>query len=191
MQDLGQNRRVNIMKRSMMVSVWIALLVSGIFAQSQITRVSVIDLQKVYMTYYKDSQAVRAFEDEKSRVQTEIKRLGDEIKNLQKRQLDLRAQGFMADAASIDEILYRKAQFLADFIKIKQAELDAKAMELTKSDAFVQTLYRTVQSIAELEGYSLVLSSKNADEVGSSIIWFSPMIDITDKVIQMLLGAGR
>ena len=76
-------------------------------------------------------------------------------------------------------------------IWIKQAELDAKAVELTQSDAFVQTLYRTVQSVAEVDGYSLVLSSRNADEVGSSIIWFSPMIDITDKVIQLLLGAGR
>ena len=94
-------------------------------------------------------------------------------------------------AAALDATLHRKAQFLADYIRIKQAELDAKATELTKSDAFVKTLYRTVQSVAETDGYSLVLSSRNVDDVGSSIIWFSPMIDITDKVIQQLLGSGR
>ncbi|OHD81698.1 MAG: hypothetical protein A3J97_08705 [Spirochaetes bacterium RIFOXYC1_FULL_54_7] len=179
------------MKRLCMMALAVVLLVTGAFAQSQITRVSVIDLQKVYMTYYKDSQAVRAFEDEKARVQSEIKRLGDEIKDIQKSQLELRSLGYGVDAAALDETLYRKAQFLADYIRIKQAELDAKATELTQSDAFVQTLYRTVQSIAEKDGYSLVLSSRNADNVGSSIIWFSPMIDITDKVIQLLLGAGR
>ena len=179
------------MKRFVIAVLMAAGVLSGAFAQSQITRVSVIDLQKVYMTYYKDSQAVRAFEDEKLRVQAEIKRLGDEIRDIEKSQLELKSMGYAVDAAALDETLYRKAQFLADYIRIKQAELDAKATELTKSDAFVQTLYRTVQSVAEVDGFSLVISSRNADDVGSSVIWFSPMIDITDKVIQMLLGAGR
>lgn len=174
-----------------MMTSAVLLLVSGVYAQSQITRVSVIDLQKVYMTYYKDSQAVRAFEEEKALVQSEIMRLGDEIKDIQRRQLQLRSLGLVTDAAALDATLHRKAQFLADYIRIKQAELDAKATELTKSDAFVKTLYRTVQSVAETDGYSLVLSSRNVDDVGSSIIWFSPMIDITDKVIQQLLGSGR
>ncbi|HPE36947.1 MAG TPA: OmpH family outer membrane protein, partial [Spirochaetales bacterium] len=58
----------------------------------------------------------------------------------------------------------------------------------TQSDAFGKLLYRTVQAIAEAEGYSLILSSKNADNVGSTIIWFSSMIDITDKVIQALVS---
>ena len=48
------------MKRLIMMTSAVLLLVSGVYAQSQITRVSVIDLQKVYMTYYKDSQIGRA-----------------------------------------------------------------------------------------------------------------------------------
>lgn len=122
-----------------MMTSAVLLLVSGVYAQSQITRVSVIDLQKVYMTYYKDSQAVRAFEEEKALVQSEIMRLGDEIKDIQRRQLQLRSLGLVTDAAALDATLHRKAQFLADYIRIKQAELDAKATELTKSDAFVKT----------------------------------------------------
>jgi len=87
-----------------------------------------------------------------------------------------------------DENLYRKAQYLSDYVKLKQADLDEKAQILSRGDAFVQMLYRTVQSISEKEGYSIVISSHNVADVGSSVIWFSPMIDITDLVIQAMLG---
>jgi len=167
-----------------------AAALAGTAVAQQITRVAVIDLQKVYLTYDKDSHAVRAFEEEKARVQDEIKRLGDEIKELQKKRLELQAKGDAVALKALDEQLYRKAQFLSDFIKVKQAEIDDKAKALAMSDSFAQALYRTIQSVAELDGYSLVINSRSADSVGSAVIWFSPMIDITDKVIQALLGAS-
>lgn len=176
------------MKKRLFVAAALVLLGSQLFAQ-QITRVAVIDLQKVYMTYYKDSQAVRAFEDEKQRVQDEIKRLGDEIKVLQQKRLEVLATGDAQALKTFDDGLYRKAQFLSDYVKVKQADLDAKAQALSNTSSFVQMLYRAVQSLSETEGYSLVISSRNADSVGSSVVWFSPMIDITDKVIQALLGS--
>ncbi|HOZ72531.1 MAG TPA: OmpH family outer membrane protein [Spirochaetales bacterium] len=176
------------MKKTAIIGLALFALCAQAFGQ-QITRVGVIDLQKVYTTYYKDSQAVRALEEEKARVNEEIKRLSEEIKELQKRRLGLLSSADAAALKTFDEELYRKAQFLSDFVKIKQADLDAKAESMTKGDAFVQMLYRTVQAISEAEGFSLVISSRNASDVGSSVIWFSPMIDITDKVIQALLGA--
>lgn len=168
----------------------IALLGLGfqVFGQ-QITRVAVIDLQKVYMTYYKDSQAVRALEEDKIRVNDEIRRLSDEIKDLQRQRLQLAVSSDPQTLKAFDEKLYSKAQFLSDYVKIKQAEIDAKAQSLSQGDSFVQMLYRTVQAISEAEGFSLVLSSRDATSTGSSVIWFSPMIDITDKVIQALLGS--
>ena len=176
------------MKKRMILALALVALAAQAFGQ-QITRVAVIDLQKVYMTYYKDSQAVRSLEEEKLRVTEEIRRLNDEIKDLQRQRLEVLASGDAATLKSFDENLYRKAQFLSDFVKIKQADLEEKAKVLSKGDAFVQMLYRTVQSISEKEGYSLVITSRDAADVGSSVIWFSPMIDITDMVIQALLGS--
>jgi len=174
-------------KRLAVFLVFLAGFSVIVFSQ-QITRVAVIDLQKVYMTYYKDSQAVRSFEEEKLRVQTEIQRLGEEIKGLQAKRLEVQAGSDSAALQSIDSQLLRKAQFLQDYIRIKKAELDDKAKALSEANAFIQTLYRTIQSMAEMDGYSLVFSSRNTDSVTSGIVWFSPMIDITDKVIQALLG---
>ncbi len=175
------------MKKRMILALVLFALAAQAFGQ-QITRVAVIDLQKVYMTYYKDSQAVRSLEEEKLRINDEIKRLSEEIKDLQRKRLDVLSAGDALSLKAFDENLYRKAQFLSDFVKIKQAELDDKANALSKGDAFVQMLYRTVQTISEKEGYSLVISSRDAADTGSSVIWFSPMIDITDMVIQALLG---
>jgi outer membrane protein len=174
--------------RKLSVLAIMVVAVSTQLSAQQITRVAVIDLQKVYMTYYKDSMAVRSFEEEKLRVQEEISKLSAEIKGLQQKRLEVLSSSDSAALKSFDETLYRKAQFLSDFVKIKQADLDAKAQSLAKGDAFVQMLYRTVQTVAETEGYSLVISSRDASDVGSSVIWFSPMIDISDKIIQALLG---
>ncbi len=176
------------MNKKLLLALAIFALASQAFAQ-QITRVAVIDMQKVYTTYYKDSQAVRSLEDEKLRVTEEIRRLNEEIKDLQRKRLELHSTADAATLKAFDDNLYRKAQFLSDYVKIKQAELDEKARALSKGDAFVQMLYRTVQTISEKEGYSLVISSRGAADVNSPVIWFSPMIDISDMVIQNLLGS--
>lgn len=175
------------MKRAI-IALCLATAAAAAYAQ-QITRVAVIDLQKVYMTYYKDSASVRSFEEQKLKVQAEIARLNGEVTEMQRKRLELAAAGDATALKAFDLELYKKAQFLSDYVKVKQAELDAKAESLSKGDSFAQLLYRAVQSTAEAEGYSIVISSKDASSVGSSVIWFSPMIDITDKVIQSLLGS--
>ena len=175
------------MKRRILVALALFLLAMQAFGQ-QITRVAVIDMQKVYMTYYKDSLSVRSLEEEKLAVNLEIKRLSDEIKEIQHKRLDVLSSGDAQMLKAYDENLYRKAQYLSDYVKLKQADLDERAQILSRGDAFVQMLYRTVQSISEKEGYSIVISSHDVADVGSSVIWFSPMIDITDLVIQAMLG---
>lgn len=177
------------MKKALLFASFALAFALSAFAQ-QITRVAVIDLQKVFLTYQKDSFAVRAFEEEKVRIQDEIKRLGDEIRDLQKSRLELQARGDAAGLKAIDDLIYRKAQFLSDYIKVKQAEMDDKAKALASNDAFAQSLYRVIQKVSEMDGYSLVISSRGADSVGGAVIWYSPMIDITDKVIQELLGTA-
>ncbi len=175
------------MKRRILLSFALLVLSMQAFGQ-QITRVAVIDMQKVYMTYYKDSLSVRSLEEEKLAVNLEIKRLSDEIKEIQRKRLDVLSAGDAQALKIFDENLYRKAQYLSDYVKLKQADLDEKAQILSRGDAFVQMLYRTVQSISEKEGYSIVISSHDVAVVGSSVIWISPMIDITDLVIQAMLG---
>lgn len=153
----------------------------------QITRIAVIDMQKIYMTYYSDSAVVRNFEAEKQKIQEQIKKLSDEIMDLQKKKLQLQTEGKTAEIAALDIELAKKAQYLSDFIRIKKAELDEKAQKLMNSDDFMNRLYKTVQQVAESEGFSIVLDVRSINQVTSNIIWYTPMIDLTDKIIQALV----
>jgi len=175
-------------KKRLFYAVLLMCMSGLLFAQTQqITRIAVIDMQKIYLTYYSDSSAVRNFEAEKQKVQDQIQKLSDEIKELQKKKLQLQTDGKTAEAAALDGEIAKKAQYLSDFIRIKKAELDEKAQKLMNTDDFMNRLYKTVQQVAESEGFSIVLDIRGINQVTSNIIWFTPLIDITDKVIQVMI----
>jgi Outer membrane protein (OmpH-like). len=56
-----------------------------------------------------------------------------------------------------------------------------------QSDSFIKQVYDEIRYIAESEGYTMVLNMKN----NPNIIWFNPMIDITEKLIQNLKTRNR
>ena len=157
----------------------------GVSAQ-QMTRIAVIDLQKVIMAYSKDGAAFNDFELKKTKIQTEIDRQGEEIKRLQAQKVDADRSGDKNKAVKIEGDIYQKAEYLRDYVRAKQAELDDDARKLSASSEFVQLVYKQIQQIAESEGYSLVLNLKSADSVIGSVVWYSSQIDITDEVIQAL-----
>lgn len=177
-------------KRSIPASVLMFLALASAAAQ-QITRVAVVDLAKVYLTYSRDSAAVRKLEEDKQKVQAEIDRMSNEIKQLQVRRAEAIARSDQTEVLRMDQELYRRAQYLSDYYKAKQAELEDRSRKLMESSDFSQLVYRTIQGLAEAEGYSVILSSQSTGSVTSPIIWYSPAVDVTDKVIQALIGKAQ
>jgi outer membrane protein len=53
---------------------------------------------------------------------------------------------------------------------------------LSANDTFYKKLSRVIKKVAENEGLSMVLSLQGEE----SILWYSPAVDITDKVIAEL-----
>ncbi len=177
-------------KRTILAFLLTVAALSGLSAQ-QITRVAVVDLAKVYLTYSRDSAAVRKLEEDKLKVQSEIDRMSNEIKQLQARRADAVARSDQAEILRLDQEIYRRAQYLSDYYKAKQSELEDRSRRLMESSDFSQLVYRTIQGIAEAEGYSVILSSHSTGSVTSAIIWYSPAVDVTDKVIQALIGKAQ
>ena len=60
--------------------------------------------------------------------------------------------------------------------------MESLKSKLADSDSFYDTLYSVIENIAESEGLSLILSLQQAN----AILWYSPSVDITDKVIDRL-----
>jgi Skp family chaperone for outer membrane proteins len=157
----------------------------------QITRIAVVDLSKVIAAYSKDAQAVKDFEKKKSQVQTDIDAMSAEIMRLMTQKADADKAGDKAASLKLRDDIDRKTKALTDFVSAKQVELDDQAKKLATTDLFSQGLYKQIQNVAETEGYSLVINLKSSDSVMNSVLWYSPMIDITADVIQALTGTAQ
>ncbi|MDR2480199.1 MAG: OmpH family outer membrane protein [Treponema sp.] len=153
----------------------------------QLTRFAVVDLPKVYAAFFRDSRAVRDFEERSARVQNEIDRMTREIQDLKSKQADAVLQGDQNLALRLDNEMYRKSDFLKEYYSTKTAELEDIRKKLSTSGSFLEQVYNEIKFIAESEGYSMVLNLKES----KGILWYSPTVDITDKVIQNLLNKAR
>jgi outer membrane protein len=158
-------------------------LATSLYSQ-QLTRIAVIDLPKVYSAYFRESRIVREFEERSAAIQADIDKMTREIQELRSRRIDLVHQGDQAGALRLENEIYRKQEFLKEYYTVKTAELEDQRRKLAQSDSFMEQVHGEIRSIAESEGYTLVIPIKD-------VIWYSPTVDITDKVIQNLANRSR
>lgn len=156
-----------------------ALAACALSAQ-QITRFALVDTSRIYTTFYRDSRSVREFDAKKKQYQGEIQRMTDEIKNLRQQKVDAETVGDSMKAARLDTDIASKTSTLLEYSKAKNAEIDALKKKLMTDDEFYSILYDEISKIAAADGYSMVLSLQD----DNSILWYSPTVDITDKVIR-------
>ncbi len=164
----------------------VSLFATGAAYAQQMTRVAVIDLVRVYDAYSTDSAAARAFEDDRAKVQAQLDRMKAEISDIQKRKADAAQAGKSDVVSQLDKELAAKLKNLKDYLTGKTVELEEKKRKLLDSSEFARSVYETVQRVAESEGFSVVFTTTGTDSVANPIIWYSPLIDITDKVIASL-----
>ena len=153
----------------------------------QLTRFAVVDLPRVYTTFFRESRAVRDFEERSARVQIEIDRMTREIQEMRSRHADAGLAGNQREALRLENEIYKRSEFLRDYFQTKTAELEEQKKRLTQSDAFLDQVNDEIRYIAESEGYSMVLNLKE----NAGILWFSPTVDVTDKLIQNLMNKAR
>jgi outer membrane protein len=148
----------------------------------QLTRFAIVDLPKVYIAFFRDSRPVREFEERSARVQSEVDRRTREITELRGRYSEAVLRGDQAEANRLEGQVYRLSEALGDYYKTQTAILEDQRKRLMQSGSFLDQVYDEIRYIAESEGYSIVLNL--ADNKG--IIWYSPTVDVTDRLIQNL-----
>ena len=175
------------MKKILLLFILVSVFCLAAEAQ-QLTRFAVVDLPKVYVAFFRESRAVRDFEERSARVQSDIDRMTAEIQNLRISQVNAQAQGNQEQALRLEAEITRRSDFLKEYYRTKTAELESLKNRLTQSGAFLEQMYDEIRFIAESEGYSMVLNLSD----NNGILWYSPTVDITDKLIQNLMTkAGR
>jgi outer membrane protein len=164
------------------------LALAGTAEAQQLTRFAVVDLPRVYMAFFRESRAVRDFEERSARVQSEIDRMTAEIQSLRVNMVNAQAQGNYEQALRLEADINRRSDFLREYYRTRTEELESLKSRLTQSGTFLEQVYDEIRFIAESEGYSMVLNLKE----NTGILWYSPTVDITDRLIRNLLQkSGR
>jgi len=159
----------------------------GFLNAQQLTRFAVVDMPKVYTAFFRDSRAVRQFEEKSAKVQSEIDKITKEIQDLKSRHLDSVQKGDQTEALRLETQINRRSDFLKDYYNTKTAELENEKKRLMQAGSFLDQVYDEIRYIAESEGYSMVINLKE----NNGIIWYSTTVDITDKLISNLLTKAR
>ncbi|MDR0402507.1 MAG: OmpH family outer membrane protein [Treponema sp.] len=175
------------MRRAAIVVLLAAGAVFSVSAQ-QITRFAVVDLVKVYSAFFNESRAVREFNERSVRVQNEINRLNQELQETKANLVNAQARGDREQALRLESEVNKKTRFIQEYYQTNMADLEAQKARLAQSDAFLNQINNEVRLLAETEGYSMVLNKQE----GSGILWYSPAVDITNRLIEQLRSkAGR
>ena len=148
----------------------LAVFYTGLYAQQmRITNVGVVDTGRVYTTYFRESSAVRTYDSKKADFQAEVDKLTAELQNLQDKKIAYEKSGNESAALRTESEITKKADFLTAYTASKNMEPEKQ-------------LYKVISHIAESDGYTLILSLQQAN----GILWYSPTVDITEKVIAEL-----
>ncbi|MDR2069047.1 MAG: OmpH family outer membrane protein [Spirochaetaceae bacterium] len=159
----------------------------GVLGAQQLTRFAVVDMTKVYTAFFRESRAVREFEERSRQVQAEIDRMTEEIQELRLSHARAETRGDREQALRLENDITRRSEYLKEYYQLKTAELEKQKERLAQSSTFLDQVLTEIRYIAESEGYTMVLNMND-----NGIIWYSPTVDITDKLIQSLSArAGR
>ncbi|HZK19445.1 MAG TPA: OmpH family outer membrane protein [Treponemataceae bacterium] len=155
------------------------LFIVGLGFAQEITRFGVVDTALVYSTFFRESSAVRSYESKKTGFQDEINTLTQDIQKLQEKKINYEKNDNKTQAIKIEAQIIQKTDFLNEYSRAKNIELESLRKNLEASDGFYEKLYRVISRIAETGGYSMILSLHHSD----SILWYSPTVDVTNDVI--------
>lgn len=165
-------------KKVLLGSLFFSLFATSLFAQ-QIPRLGVVDTALVYSTHFRESAAVRNYELKRANLQVEVDKITQELKELQQKKVEYEKNNNSVAALRLEAEITKKAEYITEYTRAKNIELETLRKNLSNSDEFYEKLYQVINRIAESEGYSMILSLQQANV----ILWYSPTVDITDKVI--------
>ncbi|TXT41886.1 MAG: outer membrane protein [Spirochaetes bacterium] len=166
-----------------------SLAVFSLGAQ-QITRVAVVDLSRIMAAFPNQTQAIKNFETRKAEVQAVVDVKALEIRTLQARRNEIQNQNGMFDEmATLDAKIVRLTAELKEYLSARQNELDLLARSISSNTSFIQKLNGMIAQVAEAEGFSLVLNLKPQDPSAAVVLWNSPSVDLTDKIIQAMAAS--
>jgi len=167
--------------RSTLTAVVLAALVAAALPAQQLTTVGVVDTDRVYNSFYRDSQAVRELERLRQEYQQEINGELQQLESLRDRRLLAQEQGNDRLVENLNREISQLERYLEDLTQRRRRQLEERQNSLL-SDDFFADMQSAIQFVAESLGFTVVL---RADSDG--LQWWSSEVDISEQVVQRLI----
>lgn len=167
-------------KKGIFATVFSLVASFGIFAQQHITNFGIVDTSKVYEHFFRKSAAVKAYDNKRADIQKELDKRTQELRDLKDKKEELDALGDADGASKLVQQIKTKTEFLRDYKTTKDLELKNLKKSLSESNDFYIQLSKTIKRVAENEGLSMILNLQGEN----AILWYSPTVDVTEKVIK-------
>ncbi|MDR1315400.1 MAG: OmpH family outer membrane protein [Spirochaetales bacterium] len=174
------------MKVRYIVFITLCLCAAFPLSPEQLTTVGIVDVTRVSTAFFRDSRAVIELEELTRRLQSEIDGITAEINQLKDRKLQAESSGDQSLALRLDEEIYKKTNYLRDYFRVRNTQLQERKNHLAESSAFLSQLQQAIAFIAEDQGYNVIIKSSDPN-----LLWWSRQVDITDLVISRLLESSR
>ena len=174
------------MKKIVLVILMCGIFLVSLSAQATITRFAVVDMNRVASVYAGQSPEFRAFAEKRDKIQAEMDKQNKELQELNARLAEAQEKENQKEIKNLENQIRTKTQTLQTYIRNNFAELEKEQERLLNNEAFQTQLTNIIRGVAESEGFSMVLRKDNP-----AILWSSPSVDITNKVIERIRGVRR
>ena len=162
------------------------MLVAPAVTADTITKIGMVDIERIATAYFRESQAHRNYEEQRAQVGREAEQILEEIRELENQRLSAERDGNRPQALALSDEVFNLREYYGEFVRIRNEQLRRDLALLSSSDIFLGALADAIQFVAEQQGYSLVLRKND------QFLFFLPEIDLTDAVITRLAQvAGR
>ena len=163
----------------------VGLIVSTAGANEQLSTVAVVDVQRIYNSFYRDSQAVRDLERLREQYQNEIDSQIEELEELRTQRVEARDNDNQRAEIRLDEEISELQAFIQELTQRRRRQLEIQQERVT-SDQFLEDVQRAIVFVAESEGYTVVFRSDM-----DGLQWWSSVVDISDEVLDRLRATTR
>jgi len=174
-----KNNKEPYMKKYILILVLLFTAFS-VFPQ-QITKIGIINYSKVISSISGDSRALQEIERLIKSYEEGVSAIKNDITSLEERKLYYSNLNDEMNVLKMDEQINKKQQYLKEYSRLKLANIEERKKRLMMSAEFLGEILDKIEYIAETEGYSVILNSKDPD-----LIWWSHSVDITDMVIEKM-----
>jgi outer membrane protein len=173
------------MKKTAILLLLLFILSGTALFADQITKVGILDIEKVYSIYFRESKAVKELQQLRADVLREINRIDEEILLLESQKIDAESRNDGTTALRLDGDIFEKKQYRDDYRRIKMDQIRKRSENLYKSDEFLDELLEAIEYVAESEGFSLILNSSG--QFSQFYFFYTKEVDVTEMVIQELM----